>query len=210
MAKSHYKVVFTDVGGVIATNGWGTELRQKMVAQFGLVGDEMDRRHALIFDSYERGHLSLEEYLRWTVFHEPRSFCVEDVKAWMFAQGELLPGTYDLYRRVKDRTGVKFALISNEGGGLTEDRVRRFNLAELADYMIFSYAVHMRKPDPGIWALGLKLAQVSAEESIYIDDRKMFVDFAADLGFQAYQHTSAEETGIFLASLGLEAGPTTS
>ena len=31
MGTSTYKAVFTDVGGVIATNGWDTELRKKMV-----------------------------------------------------------------------------------------------------------------------------------------------------------------------------------
>ena len=40
---------------------------------------------------------------------------------------------------------------------------------------------------------------------IYIDDRKMFTDFAASLGFTAYQHLSAPETGKYLATVGLGA-----
>jgi putative hydrolase of the HAD superfamily len=203
MAHSRFKVLFTDVGGVIATNGWDTELRSRMVKHFALNHAEVNSRHLLMFDSYERGHLSLEEYLKWTVFYEPRLFQLADVKLWMFEQGRLLPGTYDLFRRIKARYGVKVALISNEGAGLTEDRVARFRLSELADYMIFSHAVKLRKPDPQIWELALSLAQVKASESIYIDDRPIFAQFAADLGFEAYQHTSAEETGRFLAGVGL-------
>jgi putative hydrolase of the HAD superfamily len=205
MANSRCKVLFTDVGGVIATNGWDTELRAGMVHHFGLHGKEVDSRHRLMFDSYERGKLSLEEYLRWTVFYEPRSFSVHEVKQWMFEQGRLLPGTFELYRRVKAKNGVKLALISNEGEGLTQDRVERFGLGDLADYMVFSHAVELRKPDPGIWALGLSLAQVSACESIYIDDRKVFVDFAAHLGFDAHHHVCTDDTARFLASRGLPA-----
>lgn len=203
MAHPRFKILFTDVGGVIATNGWDTDLRHRMVKHFGLDHAAVDSRHRLMFDSYERGHLSLEQYLRWTVFFETRAFGMEDVKRWMFEQGKLLPGAYDLFGRVKARHGVKIALISNEGAGLTEDRVNRFRLGELADYMIFSYAVKLRKPDPQIWELALNLAQARASESVYIDDRRIFAEFAADLGFEAYQHTSVDETAAFLAGLGL-------
>src|SRR4051794_9856087 len=121
MGKTRFKVLFTDVGGVIATNGWDTDIRHRMVQRFGLDGDCVDARHRLMFDSYERGNLTLDEYLRWTVFYEPRTFRVDQVKEWMFEQGQLLPGTYGLYRNVKDRNSIKLALISNEGSGLTED-----------------------------------------------------------------------------------------
>lgn len=203
MATSRYKAVFSDVGGVIATNGWDTPLRATMVEHFGLDQQEVDSRHQLMFDSFERGNLTFDEYLNWTVFYEPRPFTVEEVRQWVFDQARMLPGTYDLYKKVKAKNGIKLALISNEGGGLTEDRVRRFRLGELADYMLFSNTVGMRKPDPGIWKLALVLAQVGMNESIYIDDRKMFVNFAAHLGFTAYKHVSAAETEKYLTSLGL-------
>jgi putative hydrolase of the HAD superfamily len=203
MTHTRFKVLFSDVGGVIATNGWDTGLRHKMVEHFGLDHAEVNSRHRLMFDSYERGHLSLEQYLEWTVFFEPRRFRADDVKRWMFEQGQLLPGVYELFRRVKEKHRLKIALISNEGEGLTADRVKRFRLGELADYMIFSHAVRLRKPDPQIWELGLSLAQVRASESLYIDDRPIFAEFAARLGFKAHRHTSAEGTAAFLGGLGL-------
>jgi putative hydrolase of the HAD superfamily len=205
MVPSRFKAVFTDVGGVIATNGWDTGLRAAMVRHFRLDHAAVNSRHRLMFDSYERGHLSLEQYLKWTVFYEPRPFEIDDVKRWMFEQGKLLPGTYDLFRRVKAQHGVKIALISNEGAGLTEDRVRRFGLGELADCMVFSHIVKLRKPDPEIWHLALKLIQVKPSECIYIDDRPIFAQFAAELGFEAYRHVCAEETAQFLAGRGLGA-----
>lgn len=206
MGVSPYKAIFTDVGGVIATNGWDTPLRERMVERFSLNQKEVDDRHHLMFDSYERGKLTFEDYLKWTVFYEPRPFSLEEVRQWIFDQARPLPGTYNLYQRVKTRCAIKLALISNEGAGLTQDRVKRFQLGELADYMVFSNAVGMRKPDPGIWKLALSLADLTPEQVIYIDDRKMFADFAGSLGFTAYQHVSAAETERYLASQGLYAG----
>jgi putative hydrolase of the HAD superfamily len=105
--------------------------------------------------------------------------------------------------RVKRDNGLKLALISNEGRGITEHRVGKFGLREIADFMVVSHYVHFRKPDLEIWRLALDLAQVTAEESIYIDDREMFVDVAREMGFAAFQHTSLENTKSELRKLDL-------
>jgi putative hydrolase of the HAD superfamily len=203
MQNSRFKILFTDIGGVIATNGWDSALRAKVVKHFNLDPEETVSRHRLVFDAFENGTMTFEDYLRWTIFYKPRPFTVEEARAFVYDQGRLLPGTYGMYQKVKARNNIKLAMISNEGSGLSQDRVARFKLRELADYMIFSYAVHMRKPDPGIWKLALALAQVTPEESIYIDDRKLFVEFAAELGFTAYHHTSSEHTEAWLAGIEL-------
>jgi putative hydrolase of the HAD superfamily len=74
----------------------------------------------------------------------------------------------------------------------------------LADFLIISHFVHMRKPDRSIWQLGLDLAQVTTDEAIYVDDRPMFVDVAAEMGFTALQHTSLEDTAEKFRNLGLQ------
>ena len=42
---SKIKVVFMDVGGVLLTNGWGHESRQKAANKFGFEYGEMDILH---------------------------------------------------------------------------------------------------------------------------------------------------------------------
>ncbi len=71
--------------------------------------------------------------------------------------------------------------------------------------MISSF-VHLRKPDRAIWQLALDLAQSTPEESIYVDDREMFVDVAADMGFTAIHHVSLESTRDSFQRLGLVVG----
>ena len=77
-------------------------------------------------------------------------------------------------------------------------------LKELADFLIFSHFVGYRKPDREIWELALHLAQAEPAESIYVDDRELFVEIARQMGFTAVHHVSLEETGERLRQIGLQ------
>jgi putative hydrolase of the HAD superfamily len=203
MAGPLFHVLFSDIGGVLGTNGWDTRLRFKIAEQYGLNFDELERRHHLMFDSFERGYMRFEDYLRHVFFEQERDFRLEEIRDFAFSQSIAWTENIDLLRRVKARNGLKLALISNEGEGLTDYRVRAWGLRELADFLVFSYCVHMRKPDHAIWQLALDLAQAKPEESIYIDDRPIFVEIARDLGFTAIHHVSLESTRDELKNLGL-------
>ena len=47
------KTLFTDVGGVLLTNGWGNASRKLAAEKFGLDLKETESRHHLTFDTYE-------------------------------------------------------------------------------------------------------------------------------------------------------------
>ena len=203
MPASRFRVLFSDIGGVLGTNGWDGPLRRRIVAHFGLDFEDIEARHHLMFDTYERGFLSFEDYLRHVFFAAPRAFTVADLRDYTYAQSVAWPDMIDFYRRVKRANGLKLALISNEGAGITEHRIGKFGLRDLADFMVISHFVHMRKPDHAIWRLALNLAQATPEESIYVDDREMFTLVAAELGFTAVRHTSLEDTAARFRDLGL-------
>lgn len=83
-------VLFLDIGGLILTNGWDRAMRRRAAETFGLEFDEMNERHNLTFDTYERGLLSLDEYLQRVVFHHERPFTPEQFKTFMFEPSQLL------------------------------------------------------------------------------------------------------------------------
>lgn len=203
MAASKYQVLYSDIGGVLGTNGWDTNLRRGICDHFELSFDEIESRHHLMFDSYERGYLTFEQYLHYVFFEKPRPFELAQVRDYTYAQSVAWPENIALFRLVKRANGLKLGLVSNEGGGITEHRVGKFGLRDLADFMVISHCVHLRKPDRAIWNLALDLAQVTAAESIYIDDREMFVNIAADIGFTAIHHVSLESTREQFRQLGL-------
>jgi len=156
-----------------------------------------------MFDSYERGFMDLETYLRYVFFDTPRAFNLEDLRNYIYAGSQPWPDNIALFSRVRKMNGLKLALISNEGQGIAGYRVDTFGLRELADFMVISHCVHLRKPDRQIWKLTLDLAQVKPAESIYVDDRAPFVQVAANIGFTAFPHVSVEATREQFQKLGL-------
>ena len=201
--RSRFHILYSDIGGVLGTNGWDGEVRRKVAERFGIDLEEIEPRHHLTFDSYERGYLSFEDYLQYVFFGMARDFTVEQIRDFAYEQSVAWPETIAFFRQIKQANGLKMALISNEGGGITEHRVGKFGLRELADFLVISHCVRLRKPDREIWRLALKLAQAEPQEAIYIDDREMFVRVAAEMGFTAVQHASLEATRERLRELGL-------
>lgn len=203
MSGRRFRVLYSDIGGVLGTNGWDTRLRQRLCAHFNIDFDDIESRHHLMFDSYERGFLPLDDYLRHVFFDRAREFTLEELRKFTFEQSTAWPENIAFFKRVKQANELKMGLISNEGEGITEHRMGKFGLRDLADFIIVSHYVHLRKPDRQIWRLALDLAQATPEESIYIDDREMFACVAAELGFTAVHHVSLEETRERFGQLGL-------
>ena len=204
MPQPRFRILYSDIGGVLGTNGWDGTLRRKVASHFVIDLEEIEPRHHLMFDSYERGYMSFEDYLRLVFFGSPRDCTIEQLRAFTYDQSLPWHENIAFFKHVKHANGLKLALISNEGRGITEHRVEKFGLRELADFMVISHCVRLRKPDREIWQLALNLAQASAHESIYIDDREMFTEVAAGMGFAAVRHVSLENTKERLREMGLQ------
>ena len=83
MAK--ISAIFWDVGGVLLSNAWDHEQRQRALKQFHLDEVEFESRHEMLVSSFERGKISLQEYLERTIFYRPRSFTLEAFNEYMFS-----------------------------------------------------------------------------------------------------------------------------
>src|SRR5512146_2794434 len=95
---SQITTLFLDIGGVLLTNGWDHNSRERAAKTFGLNPDEMSERHHLTFDTYEEGKLSLDDYLKRVVFYQERSFSPEDFKKFMYDQSKPYPDMIKLLR----------------------------------------------------------------------------------------------------------------
>jgi putative hydrolase of the HAD superfamily len=195
--------LFTDLGGVLLTNGWDRGLRKLVASHFNIDAAEMDERHHLTYDTYEAGKISLSEYLRRVVFWEPREFTEDQVVDFMLSQARCFPEMIELVKAVKEKNRLKVAVVSNEGRELTADRIRRFGLKEFVDFFVVSSYVHFRKPDEDIFRVALDVAQAEPGEVVYLDDRHMFVEVAGRMGMRAVWHREYEKTRAAFAELGL-------
>lgn len=195
--------LFTDLGGVLLTNGWDRGLRKLVASHFQIDADEMDERHHLTYDTYEAGKISLSEYLRRTIFWEPRPFTEDEVVAFMVDQAKCFPEMIELYKRVKAENHLKVVVVSNEGRELTADRIQRFKLKEFVDIFVVSSYVHFRKPDEDIFRIALDVAQAEPSEVVYVDDRLMFAEVACRLGMHEIWHRDLDRTRAAFETLGL-------
>ena len=204
MRKSKYAptTIFTDIGGVLLTNGWDRTARKKAIDRFKLDPAETEERHHLTFDTYESGKISLSEYLKRLVFYRKRNFTEEDFRKFMFAQSKPYPEMLSLIRAIKEKYNIKIAVVNNEGSELNVHRINTFRLGEFVDFFISSCIVHFRKPDADIFKVALDIAHVAPEKVIYLEDRAMFVQVADTLGIRGIIHKDFNTTKKLLADLG--------
>lgn len=195
------KALFLDVGGVLMTNGWDSALRKKTAAAFDIDYEEFDIRHQLVFDTYERGLLTFDEYLFRTVFYETRNFSSQDLKQFIFDSVRPYSEMLQLVKELKARHQLKIGVVSNEGRELAIDRIHRFDLSSFIDFFIVSSFVHFRKPDPAIYRLAMDVVQVPPSSIVYIDDRALLIEVAKEFGIQGIHHKNIESTKVLLAKL---------
>jgi len=201
--KTIISTIFTDLGGVLLTNGWDRRAREEAVRRFGLDAKETQERHYLTFDTYEVGKLTLNEYLERVVFYKKRNFTVEVFRKFMYSCSKADPKMIQLMKDLKERHGLKIAVVNNEGRELNDYRINKFKLTSFVDFFISSSFVHFRKPDVDIFKLALDVAQTNPRKILYLDDRPLFVQVAAGVGIRGIVHSNYDDTVERLAKLGL-------
>lgn len=191
---SKIKAVFIDIGGVLLTNGWDYEAREKASKVFEFDFKEMNVLHNFIYNVFEIGSVSLDEYLNTVLFHSPRDFTKEEFKKLMFKQSTELPKMLEWAKSWKKQTDLPVFALSNENAELNEYRIQNFKLHELFDGFFSSCYLGVRKPDPRIFKMAMEIAQVKPHECVYFDDRPMLVNAAKKLGMNAILHENFETT----------------
>jgi putative hydrolase of the HAD superfamily len=195
------KALFIDIGGVILTNGWDRQLRERAAEHFQIEKKEMDERHHLTFEVYELGFISLDEYLKRVVFFQPRNFSIEDFKEYMFTQAKSFSEMLQLIDDFKKQFGLKVVAMTNEGRELMEDRIRRFELKKIIDYFCCSSFMHLRKPNEEMYRMAIDFVQNKLEEIAYLDDRLLLVEIGQKIGLNAIQHIDYEKTKMSLSQM---------
>jgi putative hydrolase of the HAD superfamily len=203
-SKLPINTIFTDLGGVLLTNGWDRGSRRRAIDLFKLDPEETEERHHLTFDTYEVGKITLDEYLDRVVFYKKRNFSRNRFRQFMYDQSKPFPEMIEWVKHLKKKYGMKVAVLSNEGRELAEYRIKKFKLNDFVDFFIVSSFVHFRKPDADIFKIALDTAQVKPGQVVYLEDRAMFVQVANQLGIRGLRHIDHTTTCQKLIKLGLK------
>lgn len=196
--KSSVTTLFLDIGGVLLTDGWDSNARKRAAANFDLELSEIEEKHHLVFETFEEGKISIDEYLNLVIFYKKRAFSKSQFRRFMFGQSKPFPEIIRLMADLKKINRLKIAVVSNEACELNSYRINKFKLDDFVDFYISSCYVHLRKPDPEIFRLALNIAHVSPEQVLYIDNQPLFVRIAEGLGIPSFHHTDYITTLEFL------------
>jgi putative hydrolase of the HAD superfamily len=192
--------IFLDLGGVVLSNGWDQSARKRAVEKFGLSKSDFEDRHRLVFEAYENGLLTFEQYLDSCVFHQKRSFTRAEFRQFMFEQSSVIPKMVELMIHEKKKKNLKIVAFNNEALELNEHRIQKFGLNQWIDFFVSSCYVHLRKPATELFQLALNMAQVPREEVLYIDNTALFIEFAQKLEIPSFLHRNYSETRAYLQS----------
>jgi putative hydrolase of the HAD superfamily len=176
------KALFWDNGGVFLTNGWDRNSRRATVEKFHLDWNDFEDRHELMLDAFETGRATLDDYLHRTVFYRERPFSSDDFKAFMFAQSQPYAEPLAFLGQIARSRRFLMASLNNESREINEYRIDKFALRDYFEAFFSSCYLGVRKPDPGIYKLALKITQQKPAECILIDDRGLNLEVAREVG----------------------------
>jgi len=195
--------IFWDVGGVLLTNAWDHAQRNLALEHFGLDEVEFGDRHEMLVSSFERGKISLNEYLDRTVFYRPRPFTREAFRDYLYSLSQPDNDSLTLARELAKSGKYFMSTINNESLELNQYRIQTFALREIFSLFVSSCFVGLRKPEEGIYRLGMQLTQRSPEESCFVDDRALNLESAARLGMKTIRFENARQLKEELSKLGV-------
>jgi len=198
------RAIFWDVGGVLLTNGWDRAQREKALEQFQLDREEFNDRHEMLVSSFERGKISLDEYLDRTIFYRSRPFTRDEFRQFMFALSQPKSDELAVAQELSRSGKYLMSTINNESREMNLYRIEKFGLREIFDIFISSCFVGLRKPERDIYRLALEITQKVPAQCCFIDDRDLNLESAEKLGMQTIRMQTVEQLRQELRKLGVQ------
>ncbi|MBX2933838.1 MAG: HAD hydrolase-like protein [Ferruginibacter sp.] len=201
MVSNSVTTLFLDIGGVLLTNGWDRASRKLAAEKFKLNLDELNESHHLVFNDFETGKLTMDEYLTRLKLHNNLVFSNKELKAFIFEQSKPFNNSIGYFKTLKQQHKLKVFAVNNEGRELNEYRINKFALDELFDAFVSSCYVKIRKPDPDIFRIACDIAHSLPQQTVMIDDRSMFAEVAKTVGITGFQYEGLDSIKEKIKSL---------
>lgn len=197
--------LFWDIGGVLLSNAWDRKERAKAFEHFQLDPEEFHSRHEMVVSSFERGKITLDEYLDRTVFYRPRPFTRDAFRSFIFELSQPLADRLPLAQALSNSGKYFMGTINNESRELNLYRIEKFGLRKIFRVFFSSCFVGLRKPERDIYRVALETTQFPANQCCFIDDRAINLEGAVQLGMHTVLAQSLEQLKTDLAKLGVTA-----
>ena len=99
------------------------------------------------------------------------------------------------------RAGIKVGILSNSVGLAPWDLYEGYELDRLYDVVVISEHHLLRKPDPELFEITLKLMDLPAGECVFVDDTVAYTEAAEKLGITGVHNQNPTQTVAALSAL---------
>ncbi len=189
------RAIIFDIGRVLMTYDWK--------AYFGGLFDGDEKKVQAVHDAFfghgiwnevDRGAWSDEKLMEAFVSVQP-DYAQEIQLAWDRLGTAMRPfsRTEEWIRSLHER-GYQVYYLSNWSHHLLKQAKEQLSFTEKMDGGIFSCNVRCIKPEPDIYCCLLKEYGLTARECVFIDDKKVNVEAAKQMGIQGIQFVDYEQT----------------
>lgn len=185
--------IFFDIGGVLGSNGWDREQRERAIEQFDMNADDFQWRHEEVMGEWEEGRIALDEYLDVAVFHAPRNFSRGEFIEFMYSQSIPDEATIAIARVLARQAGYTLMTLNNESEELNTYRIEKFGISQIFEAFLSSCWLGVRKPIRRFYSRALGIAQAEPATSLFIDDRQQNLISASTLGMNVVHFKSAAQ-----------------
>jgi putative hydrolase of the HAD superfamily len=181
--------------GMVLTGLPNVAAHEAMVRMTGLSVDQFENFYWADRHAYDEGKLNGVSF--WQKFARDANLSLspaqidelnrQDARMWTTQN----PAMVSWQRKLKS-AGIRTAILSNMGDSVLESIRREFRWIDEFDVLVWSFQLHMAKPDPAIYRHALKELGTRPEETLFVDDKHVNIEAARALGIVALEFTTVE------------------
>ena len=196
--------IIFDIGGVIV-DGRIKSFLEHFVKTTGFSKEQL---YSIImmggeWDLMEKGLMTEEELkLKIEKEHGIKPDLMEKMADDWRCTLSLIPETVEIIKKLKGR--YKLFALSNVDEVTTRKCFEKFGFYRHFDGLVFSWEVHMRKPEPEIYHYVLKNMDLKPEETVFIDNYPPNLPVAKKMGIQTILFKNPKQLVQDLKKLGVE------
>ena len=201
-----------DYGDVISQSPDPAALRT-MAIICGLPEGQFRQLYGALRHNYDRGDISAHEY--WSEIANAAktqltAIQVEQLRETDVAMWSRLNPSVLRWAGQMRSVGMKTAVLSNMHDDMVQKIRREPVWADTFDCLTLSSAIHIAKPDAGIFLHCLECLKVAPHEALFVDDREVNVKAAEALGIRGIVAPTPAHLRIQLEAIGFTPLPESS
>ena len=193
--------------GMVLTGQPDAAAHEAMVRITGLSNEQFEHYYWADRHAYDEGKLSGVMYWQKLASDAGLSMSAEaiaelvrqDARMWTTQNPAMLA-----WQRALKAAGIRTAILSNMGDSVLEKIEHDFQWIHDFDVLVWSFQLHMAKPDAAIYHHALKNLGTSPQETLFIDDKRVNIDAARALGLKAIEFATVERLREGLIAAGFD------